>query len=435
VEQITAFLFANGGHDDPKQLAANAGKSFQGSIVLGMGFTFDDSGPADDDTPGIPSPIATMERLIAANPKNAEVIFPYIGGEEVNSSPTHAHHRYVINFGERSEAECWREWPELMAIVERKVKPSRMENNREGYRRYWWQHGEKRVELYEAIARRERVLVTSAAAVSHHMINSIRSKRIFSHKLIVFPEASPCRHMCMQSLFHEEWSRAFGATQGSADALTYNPTDVFMNFPFPAEDSLSSLFASAYSEERQKLLIGMGIGSTAAYGRLHQPSQEGTEIATFREFHERANSEVAAAYGWPDLSTACGFGLDYLDLEDHIQLPEALQERIDSGELFFWDTNDALAFQGQLQACGAISGRRKLPWRYRWPEAVCDEVLARLLALNAKRYEEEVALGLQGKGGKAPKAMAAGGRTGKRRGRPPKAVNEYADTAQMGLGL
>ena len=88
VEQITAFLFANGGHDDPKRLAANAGKSFQGSIVLGMGFTFDDSGQADDETPGIPSPIATMERLIAENSKNAEVIFPYIGGEEVNSSPT-----------------------------------------------------------------------------------------------------------------------------------------------------------------------------------------------------------------------------------------------------------------------------------------------------------------------------------------------------------
>ena len=82
------------------------GKSFHGErMCLGMGFTFDDSGPADDDTPGIPSPIATMERLIAENPKNAEVIFPYIGGEEVNSSPTHAHHRYVINFGERSEGE------------------------------------------------------------------------------------------------------------------------------------------------------------------------------------------------------------------------------------------------------------------------------------------------------------------------------------------
>ena len=30
----------------------------------------------------------------------------------------------MINFGERSEEEGRREWPELMAIVERKVKPS-----------------------------------------------------------------------------------------------------------------------------------------------------------------------------------------------------------------------------------------------------------------------------------------------------------------------
>ena len=39
-----------------------------------------------------------MRRLLEDNPRNKETIFPYIGGEEVNTSPTHAHHRYVINF-------------------------------------------------------------------------------------------------------------------------------------------------------------------------------------------------------------------------------------------------------------------------------------------------------------------------------------------------
>ena len=38
VEKITAFLFQNGGNDDPKKIISNADKSFQGSIVLGMGF-------------------------------------------------------------------------------------------------------------------------------------------------------------------------------------------------------------------------------------------------------------------------------------------------------------------------------------------------------------------------------------------------------------
>jgi hypothetical protein len=86
VEKITAFLFHKGGNDDPKKLKANENKSFQGSIVLGMGFTFDDSNETA-------TPISEMHRLITENPKNSEVIFPYIGGSEVNSSPTHQHHR------------------------------------------------------------------------------------------------------------------------------------------------------------------------------------------------------------------------------------------------------------------------------------------------------------------------------------------------------
>ena len=59
-----------------------------------------------------------MQRLIEQDPRNREVIFPYIGGEEVNTEPDHAP-RYVINFGERSEEECWQHWPDLMAVCER----------------------------------------------------------------------------------------------------------------------------------------------------------------------------------------------------------------------------------------------------------------------------------------------------------------------------
>ncbi|MCL4851056.1 MAG: hypothetical protein KJZ78_06700 [Bryobacteraceae bacterium] len=40
---ITAYLFHAGGHEDPAHLKANEDESFQGSIVLGMGFTFDNT--------------------------------------------------------------------------------------------------------------------------------------------------------------------------------------------------------------------------------------------------------------------------------------------------------------------------------------------------------------------------------------------------------
>jgi hypothetical protein len=90
----------------------------------------------------------------------------------------------------------------------------------------------------------------------------------------------------------------------------------------------------------------------------------------------------------------------------------------------------------------AITGRCKLTWRYRWPDSVLDDALARLLALNAERYAEEVALGLHSKAGKqaAKAAKAAGAAAGtKRRGRPPKASKpgetEQGHSEQMGLGL
>jgi hypothetical protein len=448
VEQITAFLFANGGHDDPKQLAANAGKSFQGSIVLGMGFTFDDSGPADDETPGIPSPIATMERLITENSKNAEVISPYIGGEEVNSSPTHAHHRYVINFGERSEEECRREWPELMGIVERKVKPGRLAQNREIRARYWWRFGETCPALYAAIAGCERVL--SVARIANALaFTYLLAPMVFNEKTILFSQASPGFLSLLQSRVHEQFTRFLSSSL--KDDLQYTPSACFETFPFPvalldsaandsARESTRQILESIgerYHQFRSELMVSNNEGLTSTYNRFHDPSETNPELHKLRRLHDEMDQAVLAAYGWSDVPTACGFGFDYLDIEEDAQLPDELQERIDSGELFFWDANDALDFQGQLQAYGAITGRRKLPWRYRWPDGVRDDVLARLLALNAERYAEEVTQGLHGGGrGRGGRGNSGGSGTGRRRGRPPKTPSpDSGQTAQIGLAL
>ena len=486
VENVTAFLLKHGGDDDPRRLAANAGKSFQGATILGMGFTFDDSGfpdedsseddespqddaeediedaediLADNDTPGVPSPIATMERLIAENPKNAEVIFPYIGGKEMNEKPSQAHHRYVINFGERSEQECRQNWPELLAIVERKVKPDRMSNNREGYRRYWWHHGEKRIELYQAISGHERVLAISRVT-NYLSFSCMQAGSVFAESTVILPFDDARYLALLQARLHEQWSLFLSSSL--EERIRYGPSDCFETFPFPIalldstandpahESTRQSLEAigERYHQFRAELMVSNNEGLTSTYNRFHDPSETNSGLLQLRRLHEEMDQAVLAAYGWSDVltqaiadnphHTPCGFGLDYLDLEDDAQLPEALQERIDAGNLFFWDAGDALDFQGQLQAHGAITGRRKLPWRYRWPDNVRDDVLARLLALNAERYAEEVAQGLHGKGGKKA-APAAGTAGGKRRGRPAKtgqpSETEGQQTEQMGLGL
>jgi hypothetical protein len=251
------------------------------------------------------------------------------------------------------------------------------------------------------------------------------------------------------------------------DDLRYTPTDCFETFPFPTalldsaandpahESTRQSLetIGERYHQFRAELMVANNEGLTSTYNRFHDPAETSPELHELRRLHGEMDQAVLNAYGWSDVltqaiadnphHTPCGFGLDYLDIEEDAQLPEDLQERIDGGDLFFWDAGDALDFQGQLQAYGAITGRRKLPWRYRWPDAVRDDVLARLLALNAERYEEEVALGLHSKGAKqaakASRAVGSSAPGGKRRGRPAKtsqpSETESMQTEQMGLGL
>lgn len=370
VETITAFLFHRGGHEDPARLAANAGKSFQGSIVLGMGFTFDDT-----DTEGVASPIAEMHRLIEKDPANQEVIFPYIGGEEVNSSPTQSHHRYVINFGERSEEECRERWPDLMAIVEAKVKPERMAQGDRGAKERWWQFIRPRPELQEASAGLSAVLVVARVG-QQASITELPTGRVFSEQLIVFPLNERAAFCALQSRAHEVWARLFGSSM--KDDLRYTPSDCFETFPFPEGwESHPELEAAgqAYHEFRARLMVEHDEGLTATYNRFHDPEERDPGILELRRLHAAMDRAVLDAYGWTDIPNDCKFLLDYpIDEET-------------------W------------------SPRKRKPWRYRWPEAVYDEVLARLLELNARRHAEEQRAGTAAAAGTKLRRKAAGKRT------------------------
>ncbi len=368
VDVITAYLFHAGSNEDPAQLAANAGKSFIGSYVLGMGFTFDDTGNKD-----VATPIAEMERLIDENSRNVDVIFPYIGGEEVNDTPMQEHHRYVINFGTRDEEECRARWPELMAIVEEKVRPQRLADNRASYRRYWWQFAEKRSELQDAIAGLGRVLVTNCAATPHLALVFQPADIVFSHKLVVFPFETLSPFAVLQSRVHEVWARFFSGTL--KDDLQYAPSDCFETFPFPeAWDSAPILEAAgrAYYEHRAALTVRNNEGLTRTYNRFHDPYERDPGIERLRELHSEMDRAVLAAYGWSDIPTECEFLLDY---------------EIDEEE---W-------------------GKKRKPYRYRWPDDVRDEVLARLLALNGERAAADQRTGAAGarRGSRAKRLITA----------------------------
>ena len=385
VDNITAFLFHRGGHADPVRLAANASKSFQGSIVLGMGFTFDDT-----DKKGVASSLAEMHRLIESDPRNREVIFPYIGGEEVNTSPTHAHHRYVINFrdyplvrrkhvgGSWANADEYRsrewlrsgivppdypqpvaaDWPLLIEIVEEKVKPERDVQNRKALRDRWWHYAEKRPGLADAIAGLERVLVVNCGATPHLAVTFLPSRIVFANTIAVFSVATNAAFCMLQSRVHEVWARFFGSSM--KDDLRYTPSDCFETFPFPegwATHPAVETAGKSYYESRAALMVENDEGMTKTYNRFHDIYETDQRIVALRELHGAMDRAVLDAYGWTDIPTDCEFLLDY-------EIDEAT-----------W-------------------GRKKKPYRYRWPDAVRDEVLARLLALNAERAADEVGRGV-----------------------------------------
>ncbi|MEG5104082.1 N-6 DNA methylase [Microcoleus sp. AT13-A6] len=368
VPKISAFLFHAGGNENPQTLLANAGKGFIGSYVLGMGFTFDDTNPEA-------TPIAEMHRLIEQNPKNAERIFPYIGGEEVNSSPTHAHHRYVINFGEMTEAQA-REYPDLMRIVEEKVKPERLKlgDNPDAKRRKnnWWLWGRYTPALFKAIYGLDRVLV-SCLVSKYLSFAFLRNGTVYSKNTAVFTINKNSGFIILQSRVHEIWAWFFSSTM--KDDLNYSPTDCFETFPFPSNWETNPELeekGKTYYEYRAALMVRNNQGLTETYNRFHDPDDRHPDIIKLRQLHQECDRAVLNAYGWTDIATDCEFILDYEEEEEEIE--------------------------------GISKRQKKKPWRYKWPEEIHDEVLARLLELNLKRSQEESL------GGKAAEAKAKGGK-------------------------
>jgi hypothetical protein len=369
VENISAFLFHRGGHEDPARLAANAGKGFVGSYVLGMGFTFDDA-----DKEGVATPIAEMRQLVRKAPKNREVIFPFISGEDLNTSPTHEHRRYVINFGERTESECRERWPDVMRIVEAKVRGTRASHSTAP----WWQFERLRPELYRATAGLERVLALSSIS-KHFAIARCPSSSVFSHNVTVFAFDNDAALAILHSRIHEMFAAFFSSSL--EDRQGYRPSDCFETFPFPsAYGTNRSLESSgkAYREFRAELMVRNDEGLTKTYNRFHDPDERESGVLKLREIHAAMDRAALDAYGWKDITPDCEFLLDY---------------EIDEQE---W-------------------GDKKKPWRYRWPDEVREEVLARLLELNAQRAADEARSGAAAEDAPAKAAKGGGPKKGSKK--------------------
>ncbi|HEV2809780.1 MAG TPA: DNA methyltransferase [Acidimicrobiales bacterium] len=311
-----------------QRLAANAGKSFQGSIVLGMGFTM--------------SP-EEAQALIDKDPRNADVLFPYLGGEDLNQSPTQTAPRWIINFFDWSE-ERSRQYPDCFAIVEERIKPERAKV-KDAAARFWWRYLRPRPELYQKIASLEVVLALCQTS-KLQLPALVPTKQVFAHKLVVFALGDMSSFSVLSSGFHWRWVLRHGSTMRKDPV--YTPSDVFDTFPLPPAYGAVAATGNDLNEHRASLLRERELGLTDVYNLLHDPGCSDAEVEALRRLHVRLDYAVRDAYGWQNVG----------DLEHGFH---------------------------QVRGQGV---------RFTFAPEVTDEILDRLLELNKERYEAEVAAGL-----------------------------------------
>ena len=432
VKNINSRLHASAELPDPEPLYRNEGLAFNGVDLGGKGFYISEE---------------EYLSLINEDSSSADVVMPLLGGEEVNTNFEKLHDRYAINFKKMSLEEA-SAYPILLSIVRERVKPERDKAKDHGPgkhgKKFWWQHTLRRDPLYQAISGMERCLVCAVTTANLSFI-LVDAKYVFANSLVILPFDQYSIFACLESSLHKIWSDLLATRLGST--MRYSPLECFQTYPLPfslAKEKGSIVFnhqknsaleeaGAKFHDLRSAAMLSKKIGLTAIANSLNDPGSMGSWVVELRQAKSAIDNAVLDAYNWSDLQAGYGYSLDMpLDLDPDARLPEELQDRIDGGDIFFWDANDALDFQGQLQAYGAIKAKKRLPWRHRWPDVVRDDVLARLLALNAERYQEEVDQGLHG-GGRGGGGNSGSSGTGRRRGRPPKTPASGSD--QIGLAL
>ena len=370
VKCITPFLSKPGTVvGNPYRLKTNEEKSFQGSTVLGSGFILY---PEE------------AQKLIYKDPKNKDVLLPYLNGEDLNSHPEQKPTRWVINFfdwplnraaegswesADEKQRKAWlrkgvvpkdyhdsvaADYPDCLSILEKKVKPERENNNRKVYRDLWWKYAEKRPKLYKKISDKDQMFAISR--VSKYFSFSILPTNIVASEGVVIITLSSFDVLSViESTIHEFWVYKY---QSSLETRgRYTPSDCFETFPFPKSTTNLDHIGQQYYDHRQSIMKTRWEGLTATYNRFHNPKETAPDIQKLRDLHIQMDNAVAQAYGWTDL-----------DLNHD-----------------FHETRQGVRF--------TIS------------ETARREVLDRLLRLNHERYAEEVAQGLHEKSKPKKKAV------------------------------
>ncbi len=255
--------------------------------------------------------------MLRASPRNAEVLFPYLVGEELLTEPGGRPTRWVIDFHPRDqrgarryeapfsrvEGEVLRARKEAAArerarnaALRKSGDGTRQNQHHEAFLRRWWQLGYPRGRLMAKLAGLTRYIACSR--VTKRPIFEVVSAAIHpGDALSVFPLQDDYSFGVLQSGLHWRWFAARGSSMKGDQR--YTSSTVFDSFPWPQAPSAAQIGAVADAAValralRRDLAARRGLSLRALYADMERPGHHPLEDA-----HAALDATVGAAYGMP----------------------------------------------------------------------------------------------------------------------------------------
>jgi hypothetical protein len=343
-----------------KPLAANDGISCPGVKLHGSGFILSRQQAKVLGLGSIPG--AEMH------------IREYRNGRDITDSPRDV---LCIDLLGLSDDEVRRRFPALYQHVLTHVKPERDQNPRATYAKTWWVFGEPRSSFRPVLVGLSRFIVTPVTA-KHRFFTFLDAAMLPDDALVAVASSDAFHLGVLSSHIHAVFALAAGGTL--EDRPRYLKTRCFEPFPFPACDEPAKARIRAIGEEidahRKRVQAQHpGLTLTGMYNVLEalrtdrnltakeKIIHEQGLVSVLLQLHEDLDAAVAAAYGWDDLW--------------------ALRAEAHKGSIHDFKTGATAQIEATPDGFGSAvtAFERELD----------QEILRRLVALNAERAAEESA--------------------------------------------
>jgi hypothetical protein len=247
------------------------------------------------------------------------VIRPYRNGRDLTDKPRGV---MVIDLFGLTADEVRERYPAIYQWVVERVKPERDQNNRASYRQNWWIFGEPRREWRAMSAHLPRYIATVETA-KHRLFQFLDAAILPDNMLIAIASDDAFHLGVLSSRVHATWALATGGRLGMGNDARYNKTRCFETFPFPdADTGLTDALrerirhhAEAIDAHRKRVLATHAeLTLTGLYNVLEalragqplSPKEQAVHqaglVSVLASLHDELDEAVLAAYGWSDLA-------------------------------------------------------------------------------------------------------------------------------------